>query len=141
MKIHLSLLFLLASTLAFSQTAKDKALIKLLGASRSKVDSVLGKPSRVDNSGGGGEVENWGEYPKVIQAYWNADGKMTGLQLVSAANWKSTLKKYGLSASGVKATKSSGDGGSSAYKLAGIKGIPAGWKCTWYDSGLSFNRN
>jgi len=140
MKVQISLVLALATALAYSQTAKDKALIKLIGAPRAKVDQVLGKPERVDNSGGGGEVENWGEYPKVIQAYWNADGKMSSLQLISASNWKNTLKKYGLSASGVKAAKTGGDGGSVAYKLTGVKGIPTGWTCTWYVSGLSFNR-
>lgn len=123
------------------KTSPTSSLVNLIGKTRSVVEKQLGKPTHEDNQVGGGTFEMWGAFPKGTSVSWDSNGKMQMLSLPSAATWRTALAKYGLGAAGVKTTKIEGDGGSVGYRLSGVKGIPSGWSCKWYNSGLEFDKS
>jgi hypothetical protein len=115
------------------------ALIKLIGKSRAEVEAALGTTTNVSQPTSGGVCLAWPASPNDITCIWNKSGKMTILCLPTASTWRKTLQKYGLHIAGVKPRKIKGDGGSTAYRLIGVSGLPAGWQCEWFDDSFTLS--
>jgi hypothetical protein len=126
---------------AFGQTAKSPSVksLAILGKTKAQAERVLGRPIKADPKGSYQEAKYRPTgFKDVSVAYINGKLEVAEFSFAAAPqSWQAALKSVGISGAGVKAVRTPAQNG---FDLTGIKGLPAKWSVTYFDSGakLSF---
>jgi hypothetical protein len=120
-------------------TATPRDAIRLVGKSESDVIKALGRPAseRKEEQFHEGTWKLSGTTVKFL--FWKG-GKFGNLSVFAGPEWKSALKKVGLSSAGVKPRLTSwlgieGYKKKKTFVLVGVKGLPSGMSCIWNGFG------
>jgi hypothetical protein len=118
------------------QSAKKPWPIAVLGQTKAKVDKILGKPVKMEKASSYREgTYRKAGFKELGVAFIN--GKLEVMEIVfpsAPASWEAALAKVGIPTAGVSATRGEARDGSVNYDLKGVKGIPAKWSITFFES-------